>query len=198
MNQDEIQLFLREMEGRIARLEHDLKEMGINTVIDQLTAASPIRDNSVTKEDKLYLALCKHSETLGNIYVQAKHEIEDTSRLTWVGTAHQIREVLSNLLRIMAPDSEVKKQEWYRQEKDSRGPTQKQRVMYILKQRDAGSNEEDVLKEIDQVNERVANLGRSIYSRASDAAHRSKELDEVKRILRYFEAFAYDLLDIRC
>jgi hypothetical protein len=35
-----------------------------------------------------------------------------------------------------------------------------------------------------------------VYGRASDAAHRSKSKAEAFKILRYFHAFAYDLLDI--
>ena len=42
----------------------------------------------------------------------------------------------------------------------------------------------------------IGDLVRATYTRASDAAHRTKDRREVRRIVRYFEAFAHDLLDL--
>jgi hypothetical protein len=148
------------------------------------------------QHDKIYLALHEKSESLANSYAQVKIDIESDNRLSWAGTAHEIREILATLLRLLAPDTVVTAQSWYKREPNSSGVTQKQRVVYILKSRNSGSNESEVLEQITGIEEMVGSLVRSTYSRASDAAHRFKERQEVEKILRYFDAFAYDLLDL--
>ena len=134
---------------------------------------------------------------LGLSYVQVYHDVQDTSRNSWAGTAHELREIIAAMLRLLAPDEEITKQEWYKPVHGASGPTQKQRVIYILKLRNAGSKEHEVVEQVSNLDEMIASIVRSTYSRASDAAHRYKNRDEVLRILRYFEAFAYDLLDIK-
>lgn len=148
------------------------------------------------KNDKIYLALKEKSESLANSYAQVKIDIESDNRISWAGTAHEIREILATLLRILAPDKDVTTQSWYKAEPNTSGATQKQRVIYILKNRNSGTNEKDVLEQITGIEDMIGNLVRSTYSRASDAAHRFKERQEVRKILRYFDAFAYDLLNL--
>ncbi len=154
------------------------------------------RQLNTAQHDRIYLALLEKSESLANSYAQVKIDIEADNRLSWAGTAHEIREILATLLRLLAPDAVVTAQTWYKPESNSSGVTQKQRVVYILKSRNAGSNEKEVLEQITGIEEMVGNLVRSTYSRASDAAHRFKEHREVLKILRYFDAFAYDLLNL--
>ena len=148
------------------------------------------------QHDKIYLALLEKSESLANSYAQVKIDIASDDRFSWAGTAHEIREILATLLRILAPDKVVTTQSWYKAEPNTSGATQKQRVIYILKSRNSGSNEKDVLEQITGIEDMIGNLVRSTYSRASDAAHRFKERQEVIKILRYFDAFAYDLLNL--
>ena len=146
--------------------------------------------------DRIYTSLKNISEVLANSYAQIKIDIQDDSRLSWAGTAHEIRQLLSTLLETLAPDEEVIKQPWYKQEPQTKGPTQKQRTRYLLQTREAGSKVQEVADQVTNLDEWIGNIVRATYSRASDAAHRFKEQKEVLRILRYFEAFAQDLLDL--
>jgi hypothetical protein len=125
-----------------------------------------------------------------------KVDLEDVTRTSWAGAAHEIREIVATLLRLQAPDAEVIRQPWYRQEPNTSGPTQKQRVRYILQQQGAGSKQREVVQEISVLEERIGDLVRATYSRASDAAHRMKGRTEAVRVFRYFEAFAHDLLNL--
>lgn len=152
--------------------------------------------SSNINQSEIHYALSNLSESLGNSYSQVIIDVQTDSRLSWAGTAHEIREMLATLLRILAPDLEVINQTWYEQQPDTSGPTQKQRVRYILQKQGASSNTKDVVEQISIIDTLVGNLVRDIYSRASDAAHRFKELKEVKRILRYFNAFVFDLLNL--
>ncbi len=146
--------------------------------------------------EKIYDALLQISEPLANCYAQVKMDINDQSRLSWVGTAHEIRHLISILLQKLAPDVDVISQSWYEQDKNTSGPTQRQRVRYILGQHNAGSKEQKVTEQIVNLDEMVERLVRAIYCRASDAAHRFKSREEIIRILRYFDAFAHDLLNL--
>jgi hypothetical protein len=146
---------------------------------------------------QIYSALCGLSDTLANSYRQIVRDFEDSERTAWTGTAHDIRELLRLILEKLAPTDKVVNMSWYKQEKDNTGPTQKQRVKYILSEINADSKEQEVVQNIDIIEDRIGNLVRKVYGRASDSAHRTKGKTEAFKILRYFEAFAYDLLDLK-
>ena len=145
---------------------------------------------------KIYDGLLQVSETLANSYAQVIRDLEDVERQSWAGTAHEIRQVIATMLSKLAPDHEVTSQSWYVQDPNVSGPTQKQRARYVLLERGAGSKEHEVAQLVGTLDGMIEDLVRAIYSRASDAAHRFKARDEVARILRYFEAFAQDLLGL--
>jgi hypothetical protein len=143
----------------------------------------------------IYGSLAAIEQRLADGYAQAYADLADPYRVSWAGTAHEIRELIATCLRHLAPDNAVQQRSWYRSESQD-GRPQKQRVKYILESRHAGSNEHEVTEQVDLIEERVGNLVRSTYGRASDAAHRGKRRSEARRILNYFEAFAHDLLDL--
>lgn len=73
----------------------------------------------------------------------------------------------------------------------------KQKVTYIMRKQNAGSKIKEVVEKVTEFEEAfVSSVVRGFYGRASDAAHRLKDKRETQRLLKYFEAFAYDLLDI--
>ncbi len=153
--------------------------------------------NIVLGQYAIRSALATLSPSLAMSYEQVQSDLSDPYRSSWAGTAHEIREVLINLLRTLAPDEVVESQAWYSQEKGSVGPTQKQRARYIMLQNGAGSREQEVVQNAVSSEDRIATLVRATYSRSSDAAHRTKDRVEVERIARYFDALAHDLLDIK-
>ena len=134
---------------------------------------------------------------VGVIMAVVRRYIQKPDRLSWAGTAHEIREILATLLRLLAPDEDVICKDWYEQDPNTSGPTQKQRVRLILESNAANSNDRKMIEQVIDLDTMIGNLVRFTYSRASDAAHRFKSRWEVLRILRYFEAFAYDLLNFR-
>lgn len=167
-------------------------ESSIDTDISK--SASPSR--AERKKSNLYQALLSVSEPLAFSYTQVREDLEDDERTSWAGTAHEIREMVATMLRLLAPDHEIVVQPWYKQEPKTSGPTQKQRVRYVLQQQDAGSKRREVVEEVDIIEAKIAGLVRATYSRASDAAHRTKGRTEAMRVFRYFEAFAHDLLNL--
>lgn len=186
---------LRGAQGRVTRTRNALEVLGVDPAPGTAPAGEPGATAQHVRND-IYEALLDVSEPLANKYVQAKTDLETPGRLSWSGSAHEIREVLRGLLEALAPDEEVTTQSWYKQDKQTPGPTQKQRVRYVLQERGAGSKEQKVAEKVDVIEDWVGDLARATYTRASDAAHRTKDPKEVRRIVRYFEAFAHDLLDL--
>lgn len=147
----------------------------------------------------IYDALAKVDDRCAAYYAQAYLDLADPARISWIGTAHQVREAVATLLRTLAPDDEVKAETWFKPETKDGRPTHKQRVRHIMRHRDAGSSETEVVEQIGLIEERAESIGsivRSTYSRASNAAHTGGDRTEARRILTYFEAFAHDLLDL--
>lgn len=178
-------------------LEANEKANGTRIIIENIrcTERIPISIISIT-ESEIFKALLNLSESLSNSYLQVKTDLEDKSRISWAGTAHEIREVITSLLRVLAPDEKVNSQNWYRQEGNTSGPTQKQRVRFILQENGASSKEKEVVESVSKMEDMIADIVRATYSRASDAAHRYKTHKEVSRIVKYFDVFACDLLDL--
>lgn len=144
----------------------------------------------------IHAALDTISPSLANSYTQIYLDLSTTERVSWAGTAQEIREVLLGILHNLAPDDEVKEQEWFAKQAEDGRPTHRQRVRFILRKRKAGSNEQAVAENAAIVDEMVERLVRETYTRASGAAHGIKDRTETRRILGYFEAFAHDLLDL--
>jgi hypothetical protein len=178
--------------NRIANLNNNLSTIASS----KKPAAIKTVNHQNYQTDPLYVALSKLSESLSTSYLQVKVDLEDDSRISWAGTAHEIREIVAHILRLLAADEAVIKQSWYKEESNTKGPTQKQRVKLILQNQSAGSKQKEVIELVANMENLIGSLVRATYSRASDAAHRLKGRKEARRLIKYFEAFANDLLDI--
>ena len=154
------------------------------------------KQKSYYLDQDIYNALESISNSLANSYSQIARDFGDENRTSWTGTAHEIRELLRKVLEQLAPTNLIKAELWYIKEPNASGPTQKQRVRYILSLKESDSNQQKVAQDINIIDDKIGELVRDVYGRASDAAHRSKNKAEAFKILRYFEAFAYDLLDL--
>ncbi|HVU12594.1 MAG TPA: hypothetical protein VHD90_15025 [Phototrophicaceae bacterium] len=191
---DEFLDYLRFAQKRVEDTRNALEALNSET----LTVT--VKKKKVTPDD-VYRALSQVGEPLAKSYLQVKNDVESSDRTSWAGTAHEIREILATLLRTLAPDDEVTSSGWYKEEKDppeekKKRITQKQRVIYILKQHEVGSAEEKVVKDIGTLDEMIGSLIRDTYTRASAAAHTFGGQKEAKKLLKYFEAFAYNLMNL--
>jgi len=150
------------------------------------------------ERNEIYDALFTISPALAYSYEQVKRDIMDSNRVSWAGTAHEVREIIANLLRLLAPDDDVKRQLWFKQDPTTKGITQVQRARYILRMKNQGSGIVEVVEQnVNLLDERISELVRSTYGRASTAAHTYKSLGEVKLILGYFEVLVHDLIEVR-
>lgn len=180
---------------RINRTKDALRSLGKVLNFD-LIGGREIENFEVSVNSNIYAELAKLSPKLANSYRQVVEDLARVDRYSWAGTAHEIREILAQCLRLMAPDEVVESQANFKPQTDNGKPTQKQRVQYILKNRGENSSVTNMVEEIEPFEDAISNLVRKFYSRASTAAHTHRDRIESARLLIYFEAFANDLFDI--
>lgn len=156
-----------------------------------LAGTASIGDNSIID------ALAKISESLVAGYQQVHKDLADEGRISWRGTADEIREVLRELLESLAPDEFVKRATWYKQEPNTDGPTQAQRAKYALEHHAAQTYRINATQEtVNLVEQSISRLVRKTFQRANNAAHTTQDKDEVRRILGYFDLLVKDLLGL--
>jgi len=128
---------------------------------------------------------------------QVRRDVEDPLRVSYRGTANELREILRELLSRLAPDEEVMSQPWFAPRSEagaSAHPTRQQRARFILEKRGAGSKVKDVAEgALSLVEEGLSKLVTDMYSRTSAASHTAQDVKEIKKQVRYFDALVHDL-----
>ena len=105
-------------------------------------------------------------------YEQALLDIARGARVSWRGTATELRETLREVIDHFAPDEKVAAGPGFQLEANQRGPTQRQKVRYILKARRSSKPAVAVVEaSLNTVEEAVAALARSTYQRGSVSTH---------------------------
>ncbi|WP_407353989.1 hypothetical protein [Luteimonas sp. R10] len=131
-------------------------------------------------------------------YEQALLDLSQPERLSWRGPATDLREALRETLDRLAPDEEVRGMPGYKDEPDTRGPTMKQKVRFILRSRQTAkalaATTEDATKSVD---ESIGAFVRSVYTRSSISTHTPTEKNEVLRILDLVRVVLSELLEVR-
>jgi hypothetical protein len=126
---------------------------------------------------------------------QVLQDLSDQQRLSYRGTAADLREVLRELLDHLAPDEEVLKT--IKLEKDQKRPTMKQKAMFVLKARGIGDTARKPAEDaVAAVEDSVGSLARSVYNRGSLSTHIATTRQEVLTFKGYADAVLADLLQI--
>ena len=130
-------------------------------------------------------------------YKQALLDLQSNTRLSWRGPATDLRESLRECLDYLAPDDDVKVIPGYKQNSDTNGPTMKQKVQHILKNRGKGSAEikatEDATTIIDEM---IGSFVRSVYTRANVSTHTPTDKNEIYRLLNMARTVFCEILEI--
>jgi hypothetical protein len=143
-------------------------------------------------------------ETLGKMlpvtaasYEQALSDIAQGKRVSWRGSAAELREALRETIDYLAPDDKVMTATGFQLEKGQTLPTQKQKVRFILRARKSNSASFSVAEGgLATVEESIAALARSTYTRTSASTHAMTDASEVRKLKRYVDALLAELLEI--
>ena len=129
-------------------------------------------------------------------YKQALIELGDQGRLSYRGTACELREVLRELLDHLAPDTDVLKG-GVKLERDQRRPSMKQKAVFILKNRGVGDTARKTAENsVEAIENSIGALARSVYDRGSLSTHVATSRQEVLTLKGYADAVLADLLQI--
>ena len=172
----------------------------LDQVETQVISLEPVKQtlsSEFSNFEKLVLSTIeKLSYSASLSYRQALLDMRDGSRVSYKGTANEIRETLREILSHLAPDEKVKSQEGFRLEKNRDKPTQKQKVSFILKQRNKSKAHIKVPVEAIEVIEKKGDFTRAIYDRASRSAHGQSKKEEIMRLKRYLDSVLSELLEL--
>ena len=130
-------------------------------------------------------------------YRQAVEDLQSNNRYSWRGPATDLRESLRETLDYLAPDEQVIGMPGYKPEKDTNGPTMKQKVRYILKNSGISKSISDTTeKATDYIEEMLGSFVRSIYTRTSVSTHTPTDKNEVIKIKEWVKLILCELLEI--
>jgi hypothetical protein len=131
-------------------------------------------------------------------YEQALRDLTGSERLSWRGPATDLREALRVTLDHLAPDAEVVAQPGYRPEKDTTGPTMRQKARFILSRRGLPRTALDAPEQaVQAVDETLSSFVRSVYGRSNISTHTPTDKDEVLRVRALVRVALCELLEIR-
>ena len=170
-------------------------------LLDSWLVATPLRSTSETREgldDRIVITLRALLPGAASSYEQALVDLALNQRLSWRGPATDLREALRETLDHLAPDGDVVATPGFKQEKDTFGPTMKQKVRFILRNRKASkaaaATTEDATVAVDEA---VGAFVRSVYTRSSVSTHTPTSKEEVLRILSLVRVVLAELLEVR-
>lgn len=168
--------FTSEERSRFGRVTRDLVRQGLLTpTYDQVTDAEDwlaiTNTGRLAAEradlDELDSALHDISVNLRDMRSGAQEALHSGGSDALRQAAHSGRELISQILRTLSPDEEIKCQPWFAPVASSNsGVTRRHRIKYALQQRKDRFSESEM-----QVAEKQAELVDVLYSRLSSAAH---------------------------
>lgn len=184
----------------LRRLEKTTTEL---TVSSHAVARAP----DPAKSSKLALSEAEHillrtlNELLPSAAQSYRQGLQDLNsskdRLSYRGTACEFRETLRETLDLFAPDDQVTKQTWFKQEPNCHGPTMRQKVRFILSSRGKNKTQRALAeKSAEFIVSLSGDIARAVYNRASLSTHLKTTKGEVVQIKRYLDAILFDLLEI--
>ncbi len=178
-----------------------------NTVIDGLQVDAQIAEWNISKEEDgdviVRNALKILDSDLERRYLQVIYDLNDPKRVSYAGTANEIREIIRIVLFLQAPDAEITKTPWFRKRKENEEknnktlttPTQTERVKFIMEKKRAGDKALKNAQENEALIEGLlGKVVRSSYDRMNAGVHGQKNRDEIIKGLRYVHAFLLDIL----
>lgn len=198
------QQLLRLSTGNNARTSYSrvLKELGREykelETIRAMTpvGSSPDHSRRIDPTEQAVLGTLRHLVPSAAVsYEQVIADLDGPPRLSYRGTATELREAVREVLDHMAPDAEVMKAPGFKLEKDQRGPTMKQKARFILRARGLGESASKAPEDAVQLLEdQIASLARAVYVRGAASTHSVTSRDQAVSFKRYADAVLAELL----
>jgi hypothetical protein len=130
-------------------------------------------------------------------YEQALRDLQAGDRLSWRGPVADLREGLRSVLDHLAPDDQVKRQPWYKQDFPS-GPTRAQKARFVAESKGLGETiRESTVSTVAQAEAEIfpGFLG-ATYGRASRTTHGVGTRQEAENVRALVRVVLGDLLGV--
>jgi hypothetical protein len=138
--------------------------------------------------------LRRHSAPVADSMEQALTDLNDGSRLSFVGPAGEIREVLRATVQIFAPDDQVRAQSWFVgiQQGANTNPSQSERLRYAVQRRGGDRNQVKGVEEL--IDQLIGEIGRRTYTTGSAAFHAGTQQGRVRKLAGWVFALLDEVL----
>ena len=148
-------------------------------------------------EARILETLSRLLPSSGMSYKQAITDLRRESRVSYRGTALELREVLREVLDHLAPDEAVMGSEGFTLEEGRTTPTMRQKMRFILRSRGMPRNATRAPEDsISLIEEHTSSLARSTYERGSISAHVATTRREVQQLKMYVDSVLAELLEV--
>jgi hypothetical protein len=142
--------------------------------------------------------LKKVDVSAASCFEQGLMDLAQPDRKSWSGTILEFREALRKTLDRLAPDEEVMKSSGFRLEPYAKGPTMKQKTMFILRSRGLAKSQAEPAKEATGwVEEYVGRIVRTVYEKASTGVHTEVTRAEAFGLKNWVVTALAELLEIQ-
>lgn len=179
----------------LARCKKALIAADTSSLLESQSRSGQTGGNNV--DQQILTTLKRLLPSAASSYEQALLDLKE-QRLSYRGPATDLREALRELLDHLAPDEAVVKQQGFKLEPNTSGPTMKQKVRYILSQRGVSRTlSEPSERAASAVDEAIGTFVRSIYTRSNVSTHTPTDRDEVLRISDWVRVALCEILEIR-
>ncbi|MFI7489404.1 hypothetical protein ACIBXA_13590 [Micromonospora echinaurantiaca] len=160
----------------------------------KVDAVVPARGPLSGRDADILARLRHHSPSLADSLEQALRDLNDHTRLSYIGPAGEAREVMRATVQMFAPDDEVRKQPWYVgiEQGGKRNPSQAERTRYAVQQR--GGNKDQVKGVDELIDQLVGQIGRQTYSTGSSALHAGTVQAKVRKMIGWVFAILDEVL----
>jgi len=130
-------------------------------------------------------------------YRQVLIDLSEARRLSYRGTATELREVVREVLDHLAPDDQVTSTAGYKQQPGTDGPTMTQKARFILKARGLGESERKAPEQaVALLEEQIASLARSTYVKGAASTHSVTTLPTARTFKGFADAVLAELLQV--
>jgi hypothetical protein len=151
-----------------------------------------------SSDNEILSTLQKILPSAAAAYKEALTDLSDNGRHSYRGPATDLRECLRETLDHLAPDEEVTGAPGFKLGKDASGPTMRQKVRYILSNRNKSKAQiapsEAAVQIVDEI---VGTFVRAVYSRSNVSTHTPTKRDEVLRLRHFVRLALMEILEVR-
>lgn len=130
-------------------------------------------------------------------YRQVLVDLAEAGRLSYRGTATELREVVREVLDHLAPDADVMAAPGFKLQGNLKAPTMTQKARFILKKRGMGETARQAPEDaVELLEEQIASLARSTYVKGAASTHSVTTLETARGFKGYADAVLAELLQV--